>query len=111
MDVADGILNVRLQLIRDREDSILLYIALVLLTSVSFVVIVEHAVCILNTLTPVLTTILYAVNIEVFPQCFTESVSLRETGKSTSRAEISSPISSYLKAVKGALLWSALGRF
>ena len=74
---------------------------LVRLPPVSLVVIVEHAMCILNTLTPVLTT-LYADIIEVFLQCFTESVSLRELGKSTSRAEISSPNSLYLKAVKSA---------
>ena len=83
------------------------YIALVRLTSVSLVVKVEHAMCILNILIPVL-TILYAIIIEVFIQRFTESVSLRELGKPTSRAEISSPNSLYLKAVKGALLGSAL---
>ena len=37
--------------------------------------------------------------IEVIAYCFTESVSLRDIGKSTSRVEISSPSSSYLKAV------------
>ena len=63
--------------------------------------------CILNTLTSVL-TILYAVIIEVFFQCSTESVSLREQGKSTSRAEVSNPNSSYLKAVKSAHKGSAL---
>ena len=63
--------------------------------------------CIRNTLTPVL-TILYAVIIEESLQCFTESVSLRELGKPTSRAEISSPNSLYQKAVKGALLGNAL---
>ena len=46
--------------------------------------------------------------IEVIAYCFTESVSLRDIGKSTSRVEISSPSSSYLKAVKGAHLGSAL---
>ena len=61
--------------------------------------------CIL--LTPVL-TLLYIVIIEVYLQCFTESVSLRDIGKSTSRAEISSPSSLYFKVVKGAHLGSAL---
>ena len=58
-------------------------------------------------LTPVLhciTTVL----IEVYLLCFTESVSLRDIGKPTSSAEISSPNSLYLKAVKGAHLESAL---
>ena len=56
-------------------------------------------------LTPVfLTTVL----IEVYSQNFTESVSLRDIGKSTSRAEISSPSSVYFKAVKGAHIGSAL---
>ena len=58
-------------------------------------------------LTPVL-TLLYIVKIEVYLQCFTESISLRANGKPTSRgAEISSPSSLYFKAVKGKL-WSAL---
>ena len=61
--------------------------------------------CIL--LTPVL-YFLATVIIEVYSQCFTQSVSLRDIGKPTSRAEISSPISSYLKAVKGAHIGSAL---
>ena len=51
--------------------------------------------------TPVL-TLLYIVIIEVYPQCFTESVSLRGIGKPTSRAQISSLSSLYLEAVKGA---------
>ena len=46
--------------------------------------------------------------IEVYLQCFTESVSLRDLGKPTSRAEIISPSSLYLKAVKGAHIGSAL---
>ena len=46
--------------------------------------------------------------IEIYLQCFTESVSLREIGKTTSRAEISSSSSLYLKAVKGAHNASAL---
>ena len=46
--------------------------------------------------------------IEVYLQCFTESVSLRDIGKPTSRAEISSPSSLYLKAVKRAHIGSAL---
>ena len=58
-------------------------------------------------LTPVL-TLLYFVIIEVYLQCFTESISLRDIGKPTSRAEISSPKSLYLKAIKGAHLGSAL---
>ena len=53
-------------------------------------------------------TLLYIVIIEVYLQCFTESVSLRDIGKSTSRAEISSPRSLYFKAVKGAHIGSAL---
>ena len=61
--------------------------------------------CIL--LTPVL-YFLTTVIIEVYSQCFTESVSLRDIGKPTSRAEISSPSSSWLKAVKGAHIGSAL---
>ena len=62
-----------------------LYIALVRLSSVSLLVIVEHVMCMLNSLTLVL-TILYAVIIEVPFQCFAELVSLRELDKSTSRA-------------------------
>ena len=58
-------------------------------------------------LTPVL-CFLYTVIIEIYTQCFTESVSLRDIGKSTSRAEISSPSSLYFKAVKGAHIGSAL---
>ena len=61
--------------------------------------------CIL--LTPVLYFIA-SVIIDVYLQCFTESVSLRDIGKPTARAEISSPSSLYLKAVKGAHLGSAL---
>ena len=61
--------------------------------------------CIL--LTPVLyyiTTVL----IEVYLLCLPESVSLRDIVEPTSRAEISSPGSIYLKAVKGAHIGSAL---
>ena len=58
-------------------------------------------------LTPVL-HFLSTVIIEVYTQCFTESVSLRDIDKSTSRAEISSPSSFYLKAVKRAQIGSAL---
>ena len=61
-------------------------------------------------LTPVL-TLLYIVIIEVNLQGFTESVSLRYTGKPISRAQISSPNSLYLKAVKGAHIGSALTQF
>ena len=48
-----------------------------------------------------LTPFLYfltTVIVEVFSQCFAESVSLRDIGMSTSRAEISSPSSLYLMA-------------
>ena len=61
--------------------------------------------CIL--LTPVL-YFLTTVIIEVYLTCITESVSLRDIGNSTSRAEISSSSSIYLTAVKGAHLGSAL---
>ena len=58
-------------------------------------------------LTPVLflkTTVI----IEIYLECFTESVSLRDIGKPTSRVEISSSNSLYLKAVKRALNVSTL---
>ena len=58
-----------------------------------------------------LTPVLYFLTteiIEVYSQCFTQSVSLRDIGKSTSRAEISCPSSIYLRAVKGAHIRSAL---
>ena len=58
-----------------------------------------------------LTPVLYFLTteiIEVYSQCFTESVSLRDIGKSTSRAEISSPSFLYFKSVKGAHIGSAL---
>ena len=58
-------------------------------------------------LTPVL-YFLTTVIIEIYSQCFTESVSLRDIGESTSRAEISSPSCLYFKAVKGAHIGSAL---
>ena len=61
--------------------------------------------CIL--LTPVLyffTTVI----VEVYLQCFTESISLRDIGKPTSRAKISSNSSLYFKAVRGTHLGSAL---
>ena len=61
--------------------------------------------CIL--LTPVLYFITTAI-IEVYLQCFTESVSLRDISKLTLRAEISSPSSLHFKAVKGANIGSAL---
>ena len=66
---------------------------------------VRYTMCI--PLTPVL-CFLCTVIIEVHTQCFTESVSLRDIGKSTSRAEISSPSSLYFKAVKRAHIGSAL---
>ena len=61
-------------------------------------------------LTPVLHFLINVILvIEVISLCFiTESVSLRDIGKSTSRAEISSRSSIYLKAVKGAHIGSAL---
>ena len=58
-----------------------------------------------------LTPLLYFITtviIEVYLQCLTESVSLRDVGKPTSRAEISTPSSLCFKAVKGAHLGSAL---
>ena len=58
-------------------------------------------------LTPVLLFIITVI-IEVSLHCFTESVSPRDIGKHTSRAEISSPNSLYFKAVKGAHIGSAL---
>ena len=61
--------------------------------------------CILLTPLPYFIT---TVIIEVYLHCLTESVSLRDLGKPTSRAEISSPSSLYLKAVKGAHIGSAL---
>ena len=50
-------------------------------------------------LTPVL-TLLYIVIIEVYLQCFTALVSLRDIGKPTSRTEKSSPSFLYFKAVR-----------
>ena len=58
-------------------------------------------------LTPMLLVLITVINI-IHLSCFTESVSLRDIGKPTSRAEISSPSSLYLKAVKGAHIGSAL---
>ena len=84
MNVEDEKLKVSLQPIRDWEDSILLYVALVRLTLVSLVVKNEYVICLLNTLIPVF-TMLYAVIIEVFLQCFTGSVNLRELGNSVTR--------------------------
>ena len=58
-----------------------------------------------------LTPVLYCITtvlIEVHLQCFTESISLRDIGKPTSRAQLSSPNSLYLRAVKGAHNGSAL---
>ena len=46
--------------------------------------------------------------IEIYLQCFTELVSLRDIGKPSSRAEICSPNSLHLKSVRGAHNWSAL---
>ena len=81
------------------ENTILLYIALTSLTVVGLVVEVVHAMCILNTLTPVL-TLFNIVIIDVYLQCYIESVSLRGLGKPTLRAETRSPNSIYIKAVK-----------
>ena len=61
--------------------------------------------CIL--LTPVLDCITSLIK-DVYHQCFTESVGLRDIGKPTSRAEISTSSSSYLKAIKGNHHGSAL---
>ena len=58
-------------------------------------------------LTPVL-TLLYIVIIEVHLKSFTELVSLRDIGKPTSSAEISSPSSLSFKAVKGVRIGTAL---
>ena len=58
-------------------------------------------------LTPVL-YFLTTVIIEVYSECFTESVSLSDIGKSTLRAELGSPSALYFKAVKGAHIGSAL---
>ena len=88
MDVAVKILNVHLQPIRDWEDTILFYIERTELTV--FSLFVRYTMCI--SLTPVL-YFLTTVIIEVYSQCFTESVSFRDIGKSTSSAEISSPSS------------------
>ena len=87
--VAVEILNVHLQPIRDCEDTILFYIER---TELTIALLVRYTMCI--PLTPVL-YFLTTVIIEVYSQCFTESVSLRDIGKSTSRAEISSPSSLY----------------
>ena len=70
-------------------------------------VIVQHVMYILNTLTPAL-NMWFAVINEVFLDCFSESVSLRELGESNSCTKISSYNSLYLKAVKRALKGSAL---
>ena len=58
-----------------------------------------------------LTPLLYYINtiiIDVYLQCSTESVSLRDIGKPTSRSEISRSSYLYLKAVNGAHIGSAL---
>ena len=86
--------------ITDWEDSILFYIAHAHLTL--FSLIDSWSMCI--PLTPLLFTIITVI-FEVYLQCFTESVSLRVLGNSTSRAEISSPNSLYFKALQ----WAQLG--
>ena len=58
-------------------------------------------------LTPVL-YFLTTLKIEIYSQCLTEWVSLRDIGKSTSRAEKKSLSSLYFKAVKGAHIGFAL---
>ena len=58
-------------------------------------------------LTPV-QCFLYTVIMKVYTTCFIESVTLRDIGTSSLLAEIGSPSSSYLKAVKGAHIGSAL---
>ena len=102
MDVAVEILDVYLHPIQDWEDTILFYIERTSLTITNLLV--RYTLCIL--LTPLLYFITTVI-IEVYLQCFIESVSLRDIGKPTWRAEISSPSSLYLKAVKGVHLGSA----
>ena len=97
------ILDVHLHPIRDCEDTILFYIERTLLTVVSLLV--RYTTCIL--LTPVMYFITTVI-VEVYLQCFNESVSLRDIGKPTLLAEISSPSSLYFKAVKGTHLGSVL---
>ena len=61
-----------------------------------------------------LTAVLYYITtvlIEVYLLCSTESVSLRDIGKRTSRAEISSPSSLHLRAVKKSPYWVCLISF
>ena len=58
-------------------------------------------------LTPVLFFITTVI-IEIYLQCFTDWVSLRDIDQPTSSAEVSRPSSLYLKAVKGAHIGSAL---
>ena len=87
----------------ETEKTLLFYIERTKLTVVS--ILVRYTMCI--PLTPVL-YFLTTVIIEVYSQCFIESVCLRDIGKSTSRAAISSPSSLYFKAVKRAPIGSAL---
>ena len=101
--VAVEILDVHLHPIRNWEETIFFYIERTSLTITSLLV--RYTTCIF--LTPVLYFITTVI-IEVYPQYLTESVSLRDIGKPTSRAEMSSPSSLYLKAVKGTHLGSAL---
>ena len=58
-------------------------------------------------LTPVFLLIVTVI-IEIYLQCFTESVSLREIGEPISRVELSSPNSLQFRAVEGTHLVSAL---
>ena len=68
--------------------------------SINLVVKIEYTKCILITLTPVI-SILCTVLMEVFLQCFTTPVSLRELDKCTSREEMTRSYSLYFTAVKG----------
>ena len=103
MDVAIEILDIHLHPIRDWEDTILFYIERTQLTI--FSLLVRYTMSMLWTpLLYFITTVIIEVNL----QCFTDSVSLRDIDKPTSRAEVSSPSSLYFKAVKGAHLGSAL---
>ena len=95
MNVAVEILDVHLYPIRDREDTILFYIERTAMTLVSLSVRYTMS----KLLTPVLFLTINVI-IEVYLQCFTEPVILRDIGKPILRAEISSPSSPYFKAVK-----------
>ena len=97
------IVRVRLHSNTDWEETIFFYIALIILFT--FCLLNSCTMCI--SLTPVLFCII-TVLIEILLLCFIESVSLSELGERTSRADISSPHSFYLKALKGAHFGPAL---